>query len=236
MTDSQQQKTWYHQVAAVLVKHVWVKAIGTTLFISLFFAAYFYVLKEPAFTAMVMPVTYLDRLIGFQPWALSVYVSLWVYVSLPPALLATRRELFGYGVAIGATCVVGLIIFYIWPTTVPPADIDWTQYPDVAFLKNIDAAGNANPSLHVATALFSGVWLHRLMRDFVAPSWLLSANWLWCLGIVYSTLATRQHVVVDVIAGLLLGALGAYLSVRYRMVQVKITGANVSLSASNHLS
>jgi len=26
-------------------------------------------------------------------------------------------------------------------------------------------------------------------------------NWLWCFGIVYSTIATRQHVLLDVIAG-----------------------------------
>ena len=42
---------------------------------------------------MVMPVIWLDRLIGFQPQALPIYLSMWVYVSLPPALLSTRREL-----------------------------------------------------------------------------------------------------------------------------------------------
>ena len=31
----------------------------------------------------------------------------------------------------------------------------------------------------------------------------------WCAGIVYSTLAVRQHVAVDVLAGLALGVLAA---------------------------
>jgi membrane-associated phospholipid phosphatase len=193
------------------------KSIGTTLFISLFFIAYFYLLKEPAYSAAVMPITFLDRLISFQPMALPLYISLWVYVSLPPALLATRRELYGYGMAMAGTCLAGLLVFYFWPTITPVADIDWSQYPEVDFLKNIDAAGNALPSLHVATAVFSGVWLHHLLRRVGTPPWLIIFSWLWCVGIVYSTLATRQHVAVDVFAGLGLGLLAAYLSLRYRM-------------------
>ncbi|HEY9199806.1 MAG TPA: phosphatase PAP2 family protein [Gammaproteobacteria bacterium] len=205
---------WHRQAAMAITQHLVLKCIGTMLFIGLFFGAYFYLLKTPAYPTTVMPITALDRLIGFQPLALPLYFSLWVYVSLPPALLVTRRELFGYGKAIAATCLAGLIVFYFWPTAVPAATIDWAQYPDVHFLKSIDAAGNACPSLHVATAVFSGIWLHHLLRRFGASPWLLAFNWLWCIGIVYSTLATRQHVAVDVLAGLVLGVLAATLSLR----------------------
>jgi len=212
-----QQTPWYRQAAAVLPRHAYLKGIGTTLFISLFFGAYFYLLKDPAYPTTVMPITWLDHLIGFQPLALPMYLSLWVYVSLPPALLATRRDLYGYGMAMAATCLAGLIVFYFWPTAVPAANIDWAHYPDVDFLKSLDASGNACPSLHVTTAVFSGIWLYHLLRRFGAPLWILSINWIWCIGIVYSTLATRQHVAVDVLAGLLLGILAAYLSLRYRI-------------------
>ena len=84
------------------------------------------------------------------------------------------------------------------------------------FLKNIDAAGNACPSLHVATAFFSGIWFQHLMRRFGAPPWILMINWIWCIAIVYSTVAVRQHVAVDAIAGLVLGGVAAWLSLRYR--------------------
>jgi len=47
--------------------------------------------------------------------------------------------------------------------------------------------------------------------------WILILNWAWCTGIVYSALATRQHVAVDVLAGLVLGVLAACLSLRYRV-------------------
>jgi membrane-associated phospholipid phosphatase len=216
------QTPWYRHAAAVIPRHGYLKSIGTTLFIGLFFGAYFYLLKVPAYPTTVMPITLLDRLIGFQPLALPMYLSLWVYVSLPPALLATRRELRGYAMAIAGTCFAGLVVFYYWPTAVPAADIDWSQYPDVAFLKSMDASGNACPSLHAATAVFSGLWLKHLLRRFGAPLWILALNWAWCFAIVYSAVATRQHVAVDVLAGLALGALAAYLSLRRRMDTVAI--------------
>jgi len=109
-------------------------------------------------------------------------------------------------------CVTGLGIFYFWPTAAPAPDIDWSRYPDMDFLKNIDAAGNACPSLHVATALFSAIWFHHLMRRFGAPPWILAINWGWCAAIVYSTVAIRQHVAVDALAGIVLGGVAAWLS------------------------
>ena len=216
MTQIDSAAPWYRQATAALAKHGVLKAIGSMLFIGVFFGAYFYLLKNPAYPTTVMPFTLLDQMIDFQPHAMPLYLSLWIYVSLPPALLASRRELYGYGAAMAGTCLAGLFIFYLWPTAVPAADIDWALYPGVDFLKNIDASGNACPSLHVATAIFSGIWLHHLLRRFGAPLWILSFNWVWCSGILYSTLATRQHVAVDVLAGLALGVLGAYLSLRQR--------------------
>lgn len=214
-----EKAAWYRQAAAEIPKHFYLKSMGTTLFIGVFFAAYFYVLKNPAYPPTVMPVLWLDRLIAFEPMALPVYLSLWLYVSLLPAFFTTRSELYRHGSAMTLMCVVGLLIFYFWPTGAPVAIIDWTRYPDMHFLKNIDASGNACPSLHVATAFFSGVWMHQLLRRFGAPLWTQLFNWTWCAAIVYSTLAIRQHVAVDVAAGLLLGALSAWLSLRFRVAR-----------------
>lgn len=208
---------WYRQISAVFFRHVWLKGIGTTIFITLFFNAYFYLLRNPAYPVTVMPFTWFDGLISVQPLALPVYASMWFYASLPPALLARRRELWFYGAAIAITCLLGLLAFYFWPTAAPATLVDWTQYPELAFLKDMDASGNACPSLHVAAAVFSGVWLHHLLRGFGGPPWILAVNWTWCIAIIYSTMAIRQHVVLDVLGGLLLGLLTAGLSLRYRV-------------------
>jgi len=205
-------------MAAAATRHVMMKSLGTMLFIGVFFVAYFYLLKHPAYPTTTMPFTWVDRMIPFQPLTLPLYFSLWLYVSLPPVLLVTRRELYGYGLVMAATCLTGLVFFYFWPTVVPVANIDWAHYPNVNFLKDLDASGNACPSLHVTTAIFSGICLHYLLRRFGSPNWLLIFNSLWCVGIVYSTLATRQHVAVDVVAGLVLGSLAAGLSLRLGMI------------------
>jgi len=185
------------------------KMLGTSVGMALFFVTYFWLLRHPLYPVTLMPLTAVDRWIGFQPWTLPLYLSLWVYVSLVPALIVDRRELISCGGAWVALSVVGLGIFLLWPTAVPPADVNWSQHPSLAFLKAADAAGNACPSLHVAFAVFSAVWLGRLLRAMRAGPVARTLNWLWGLGILYSTIATRQHVSLDVLAGVALGALVA---------------------------
>ena len=194
------------RILRILGRHFWLKSIGTTAFMLVFFSAYFYLLRHPDGHVTTMPLLALDRWIGFQPWALPIYLSLWVYVSLPPALMSSRSEIVGYGLRIGALCLIGLIVFYIWPTQVPPLTINLTRYPDFAVLNGVDAGGNACPSLHVATAVFSAFWLNWLMPQLGFGSRMRRINILWCMAIVYSTMAVKQHVAVDVFCGAALGA------------------------------
>ena len=226
MSASPQETPWFRQAAAVIPKHLVLKSVGTTVFISVFFLIYFHVLRHPAYAPTVIPVIWLDRLISFEPRALPLYLSLWLYVGGVPAFFATRTELYRYGLAMALMCAAGLSIFYVWPTGIPAPDIDWTQYPDMGFLKNLDASGNACPSLHVATAFVSAVWFHHLLRRFGGPLWIFMLSWSWCIGIIYSTLAIRQHVVIDVGAGLLLGGLAAWLSLPDRGLPAVVVNAN----------
>jgi membrane-associated phospholipid phosphatase len=191
------------------------KMAGTTLGMAAFFVCYFWLLRHPLHPPTIMPLTAIDRLIGFQAWALPLYLSLWFYVSLAPALLIDRRELVSYGLAAIGLSVIGLGIFFLWPTAVPRADIDWSQHPAFAFLQTVDASGNACPSLHVAFAVFTAVWFDRLLRQMSAGHLIRALNWLWCLGILYSTVAIRQHVTLDVLAGAGLGLVVAALHLHW---------------------
>ena len=73
-----------------------------------------------------------------------------------------------------------------------------------ALLRGVDTTGNACPSLHVAIAIYTGFWMHSILRTVRAGAVLHTLSWAWSLAIVYSTLATKQHVVWDVVGGLLL--------------------------------
>ena len=190
------------------------KAFGTTGFMVLFFWGYFGVMQNPLFTPTVMPLTIIDEWIPFTPVAFGFYVSLWLYVSLPPAFLLDLRQLLGYGFWIGALCISCLTIFWVWPTTIPLFELDWSQYPTIAKIKGLDISGNACPSLHVATAVFSAAWLQHIMRCIGAPRWMAVVSWVYCLMIVWSTVALRQHVAIDALAGIAVGLIFAGLSLR----------------------
>ncbi|HET6725701.1 MAG TPA: PA-phosphatase, partial [Gammaproteobacteria bacterium] len=137
---------WLQQVASRIKSHWLLKGIGTTGAITAFMVAYFTLLRHPQFSVTMIPPTTLDRLIAFQPAAIVPYASLWLYISLVPALLL-RRECAAYLGAASVLGVVGLGIFLLWPTAVPQPDINWSLYPSVSFLKSLDAAGNACPSM-----------------------------------------------------------------------------------------
>jgi membrane-associated phospholipid phosphatase len=176
---------------------------------------YFWLLRNPQAPVSIMPLTALDRLIPFQPLTLGLYLSLWFYVSFAPALMVRVDELLSYGLSALGLSIVGLGLFLLWPTAVPPPEINWTEYPSFQFLKTVDTAGNACPSLHVAFAVFTFLGFRRLATAMQAgPGW-QALNTLWCAGICYSTVAIRQHVVLDVIAGAGLGAAAGWAHIQW---------------------
>ena len=187
---------------------LWLKALGITLFCWIFFVAYFHLLRHPQAPPLQMPLTALDHAIGFAPWAFAPYVSLWFYVGIPVVLQANLRHAIVYGGWAAALCLAGLACFYFLPTTIPQLTrtTDMAVHLGFSVLQGVDAAGNACPSLHVATGLFSALWIERLLRDVHAPAWPRAVNGAWFLLIAYSTLAIKQHVMLDVVAGALLGA------------------------------
>jgi membrane-associated phospholipid phosphatase len=200
------------------VRHRFVlKTLGITGFMWLFFLAYFHLLRHPAQPVIVMPLTAVDHWVAFEPAALYAYVSLWIYVGIPAGLTRSVVQLVVYGLWVGALCLCGLAFFYFVPTAVPAMalPVDVAQHPGFALLQGVDAAGNACPSLHVASAVFSALWIARLLRNMAAPSWARWINVTWALLIVWSTLATKQHVALDVAAGALLALLFAPPSMRW---------------------
>ncbi len=193
--------------AAVAFWRLWQwKFFGSVVFSALFFAGYFSLLKHPVYPVTTMPVVALDRAIPFQPQAFWIYVSLWIYLQIAPCLLLTKTEIWTYGAALLLMVLIAFFIFFFWPTQVPNFALDWSEHPGFAWLKQTDASGNACPSLHVAFAIFSARWVHFILQRMQAGRLLLALNWIWSLAIVYSTIATRQHVTLDVFAGAVLGA------------------------------
>jgi membrane-associated phospholipid phosphatase len=190
-------------------KTLWpLKLVGNTVATLGFFPLYFWIMKN-AGQAWVLPLTAFDRLIAFWPAVLPVYLSLWGYIALPVLLAKDKRELWSFSFGCAAMTAFALVVFWFMPTAIPNFTIDAVPGSSLAFLKTVDSAGNAFPSLHVSFSVFTCIALARQLRDAGAPAWLRLINVAWAVAIVYSTMAVRQHVLIDVLGGLALGvALG----------------------------
>ena len=208
--------SWTTEIWERMRRHFLLKLFGTTAFTWVFFLGYFHLLRYPAHEVVVMPLTALDHWIPFQPWTLGAYLSLWLYVGVAPGLQLTFRELVVYGLWAAALCLTGLGIFYACPTAVPPLTFDVSGYAGFQMLQGVDASGNACPSMHVAVAVFTAIRINAVLRRARTPALLRVLNWIWLAAIVYSTLAVKQHVVLDVLAGAALGLAFVGPSLRWR--------------------
>jgi membrane-associated phospholipid phosphatase len=201
---------WLRDAGSRIRTHWIVKMLGTAVIMTAFFVGYFWLLNHSRLPVTTVPRIFIDRMIAFWPGALPLYVSLWIYVPLAPSLLRFPREMRIYTIAVVALSAIGFGIFIIWPTAVPKPEVEASMMASIAYLKAVDASGNAFPSLHVAFAIFTGILFERLLREMRSGLLLRALNALWCAGIIYSTIAIRQHVALDALAGMVLGAIAGF--------------------------
>lgn len=207
---------WATELGMRIRRNTLLSVVGTTLFNALFFVGYLHIQQHPPHMPITVPATSLDRMISYQPQLLSAYVSLWIYVGAGPALQRSYPEIAAYTLWMAALCVTGLTIFYLWPTQVPPVWHGAATSSGLSVLHRLDQTGNACPSMHVATATFTLVRLDEVFRSTRAPRFFRLFNSAWFVVIVYSTLAIKQHMALDVVAGALLGLVFVLLSLRWR--------------------
>ena len=220
MPELSPPNAWSRDFYRRLIAHWPLKTVAIPAALAAFFLVYFYLLDHPPGSVAIVPIVALDRWISFQPFAIVPYASLWLYVALGAGMARGRRELSVYAAAVLGMSLFGFGVFLVWPNATPSFAIDWSQHGSVAFLKRVDAAGNACPSLHVAFAVFTAIWIERLLRLIGSPRWVRAGNALWALAIVYSTLATKQHLVADALAGAAIGGAAGLLDPRPRCVQL----------------
>jgi len=145
------------------------------------------------------PEIALDRAFAVQPAWMLVYASLYVFVVLLPVLVVRQQELFRR--ALKGYLMVMLVAyagFLLYPTTGPRPDHvigDGFDAWSLRLAYSLDAPYNCFPSLHVAYSFVSALTCYRVHRGVGA------AAALWAALIGVSTLYTKQHYVVDVIAG-----------------------------------
>ncbi len=158
--------------------------------------------------ALHQPALALDRAWPVLPLWTLVYGSLYFAVFLPMVVVRHEEHLRRTLWALVMVWVVGSIGWLFYPTVLPrPASAAigegfgaWT----LRIAYGMDAPYNCFPSLHVAQpflAAFTGGLVSRRLGRFAIG---------WASLVALSTLFTKQHYVVDVIAGIILAG-AAYL-------------------------
>lgn len=157
---------------------------------------------------ITLPLLSGEAEIPFWAWTSPIYLSVALQVSIGMWFLP--KKVFGKGIIAGLLVLfIHNLIFLFYPTCLP-RDIVTEDLSDFSrFCYQIillaDAPQNCFPSLHVAMAtLVALVWLE-------VKIWKGLAFFLWAFLIVFSTLTTKQHYLVDVMGGFIIAHLTYYL-------------------------
>lgn len=153
------------------------------------------------------PAIAIDRLVPLQPAWMLVYASMYVFVLLP-LLVARERTLFRRALQSYVFVLVGAYVgFVFYPTVGPrPAAVAGGGFAawSLRLQYAMDWQYNCFPSLHVAHSFVSALTAYRVHRGVGV------AATLWAALIGVSTMFTKQHYAVDVIAGAMMACV-AYL-------------------------
>jgi membrane-associated phospholipid phosphatase len=146
-----------------------------------------------------VPEIALDRMLPVRAeWAL-VYGALYFFLIILPVFAVRDREHLRRTVAAYLLCwVTAYIVFLAWPTVASrPKVVQGDGFITWALraLYSFDPPYNCFPSLHVAHSFVSALTIFRLHRRLGIVSVVAAAL------VAISTLFTKQHYVLDVIAG-----------------------------------
>lgn len=172
------------------------------------------------------PFIALDYLMPRSPrWTL-VYGSLYMCGFLLPLVVVRGNELFRRSMqAYLFVMLVSYAGFLLYPTVAPhqPLTIDGFASWGLQLFYDVDQPYGCFPSLHVAYSFVGATACYRMHRGVG------KAAMVWASLIAVSTVYTKQHFVIDAIAGAIVGLAGYGLFLRGRP-RVPIAGADLELA------
>lgn len=196
---------WVARLAARLRAHL-VAKIAVLLGLSIGICVpYFGLQRHQAFAARAGFATTLDLRIPFEPGWIWVYASLALLVPLAPLLTPDRDGLVRYARGLAWLCMLSFAAFLLFPVAGPRPSVVPVDGL-YALIVSVDRPLNSFPSLHAGLAVYSLLHVWRVLRD-AHPSpvsrFCVALCVAWGGSILYSTLATKQHWLMDLPGGIL---------------------------------
>ena len=160
------------------------------------------------------PAIWLDQAMPLWPEWIAIYGSLYLCAFILPLVVVRGRELFRQTMkAYLFVMLASYAGFWFYPTVAPRVDqaaVDGFAEWALQMFYDIDQPYGCFPSLHVAYSFVGALACYRMH-----PRVGLAAS-VWSILIGLSTVYTKQHFVVDAIAGAALGVAAYWLFLKGR--------------------
>ncbi len=190
---------------------------------ALYYLTNHFPIKEP----VLLSLNWIDQNTPFWPWTVLIYTSEYFYFAFVYILLKREDNINQYLYSYFFAQIVACFIFVVYPVTYPrelfpvPTDIPMWLQGIWTWLRKADAPTNCLPSLHVASVYLSAFAFitdkqMKLFWGFLT----------WSTLIALTTLTTKQHYFVDIVAGIAL-ALLSYFWFHHRQKYKRIISTNI---------
>lgn len=188
-------------------------ALGATLMHGV---VYFLANHYPIGTPRQLELTTLDLAVPFWPWTVFLYLSDYLLIFVAFQGCRTRASADRFLVTELVVIGVATLTHWAFPVAFPrelfplPADLSPAPARAMELLRSFDAATSCLPSLHVAGAVLAPLLISQEQPR--AFPWLL----LWSAVVALATMTTKQHYLVDVLAGVALAVVAWLVANRLR--------------------
>ena len=149
--------------------------------------------------------TSIDRFVPFLPWTVSIYFGCYLFWCINYYICAVQERPERDRFFCADTLAKGIcfVLFLLVPATnIRPEIIGETVWDTLMkLLYSIDAADNLFPSIHCLVSWFCWIGI-RKRKDI--PVLYRYFSLAMAVAVCISTLTTRQHVIADVIGGIIL--------------------------------
>lgn len=180
--------------------------------------------------------TELDLKIPVMSWWMYIYFGCYAFWILNYMITARvnrddREMFYKFIYADILARLICCFIYIVLPTTIDRPQIEIHSFSDrlLAYLYTIDEPTNLFPSMH---CLYSWMSFAGIRHSEKVPKWYKVFSFLFAMMVAASTQFTKQHYLVDIAVGFLLGELSYQISLSttgYKLPQRIFTWLNVRL-------
>ncbi|HEY1088504.1 MAG TPA: phosphatase PAP2 family protein [Archangium sp.] len=148
-----------------------------------------------------LPLSPIDLAVPFMPWTVFIYLSDYFLLFVAFQFCRSRASADRFLVTLFSVIFTATLLHWAYPVGFPrelyplPDGLPLGPFKAMELLRIFDAETSCLPSLHVAAAVLGPLLISREAPK--AFPWLMT----WAIAISLSTLTTKQHYVLDVVAG-----------------------------------